>query len=117
MDKISELSQKLHATDQKIMDSLKPFFETEQITLIMSQLNTIYSIITKTEMRYQYSKDYRDAIDIIMGLIIGGRFINAKPKNTSPQNDFFQNDSPQKDSPNNNFSEDNFINNINEDKK
>jgi len=77
--KISELQKKLHEADQKVIESLKQFFKEEDIKLIVNQLNVLYSLISRTELRYQYSKDYRDALDIIMGLIIGGKFISSAP--------------------------------------
>ena len=79
-EKLNELQRKLHEADQKVKESLKQFFDDDQIQLIMHQLNITYNLISKTEMRYQYSKDFRDAIDIIMGLIIGGKFILTEPK-------------------------------------
>ena len=84
MEKISDLQQKLKETDKKIIESLKQFFNDDQIKIIVSQLNVLYDIISRTELRYQYSKDYRDAIDIIMGLVIGGKFLGEDKVNLNP---------------------------------
>ena len=84
MDKISELQQKLKEADKKVIESLKQFFNDNQIKIIINQLNILYNIISRTELRYQYSKDYRDAIDIIMGLIIGGKFLGEENTNLNP---------------------------------
>lgn len=75
MQKIKDLQKKLHAADAQINESLKQFFNDDQIALINKQLHVLYTVIAHTDGRYQYSKDYRDAIDTIMGLVIGGKMI------------------------------------------
>lgn len=80
-DKISQLQAKLRETDQTIIESLKNHFEDDQIAEINKQLHVLYAVIAHTEDRYKYSKDYRDAIDTIMGLVISGKFLlNDKRK-------------------------------------
>lgn len=75
MQKIKDLQRKLHAADAQINESLKQFFNDDQIALINKQLHVLYTVIAHTDGRYQYSKDYRDAIDTMMGLVIGGKMI------------------------------------------
>lgn len=75
MQKIKDLQKKLHAADAQINESLKQFFNDDQIALINKQLHVLYTVIAHTDGRYQYSKDYRDALDTIMGLVIGGKMI------------------------------------------
>ena len=103
-NKISELQKKLHEADKKVIESLKPFFKENEIQLIVKQLNVLYDVIARTELRYQYSKDYREALDIIIGLIIGGKFINAIPSNESLTQNPFNKSSPNNDSLNSNQS-------------
>lgn len=80
-DKISQLQAKLRETDQTIIESLKNHFEDDQIAEINKQLHVLYAVIAHTEDRYKYSKDYRDGIDTIMGLVISGKFLlNDKRK-------------------------------------
>lgn len=74
-ERIIQLQNKLRETDQVIIDSLKKHFQEEDINKINKQLHTLYAIIAHTEGRYQNSKDYRDAIDMIMGLVIAGKFL------------------------------------------
>lgn len=103
-NKISELQKKLHEADKKVIESLKPFFKENEIQLIVKQLNVLYDVIARTELRYQYSKDYREALDIIIGLIIGGKFIDAIPSNESLTQNPFNKPSSNNDSSNSNQS-------------
>ena len=61
--------------DQEILDSLKKYYEGEKLDLVKRQLDTLCFVLTHTEQRYQYSKDYREAMDTIMGLIVAGKFL------------------------------------------
>lgn len=89
-NKVPELQKRLQEADKKVIESLKQFFKDDEIKLIVKQLNVLYDIIARTELRYQYSKDYREALDIIIGLIIGGKFIDTVPSNLN-QNPFNNN--------------------------
>ena len=61
---------------EKIYKQLEQKYKDDQLILIKKQVKLIFDIIQQTEKKYQYSKDYREAIDIILGLIISGKFLN-----------------------------------------
>ena len=61
---------------EKIYKQLEQKYKDDQLILIKKQIKLIFDIIQQTEKKYQYSKDYREAIDIILGLIISGKFLN-----------------------------------------
>lgn len=58
-----------------IYKNLEQKYKDEQLILIKKQVKLLFDIIQQTEKKYQYSHDYREAIDIILGLIISGKFI------------------------------------------
>lgn len=58
-----------------IYKNLEQKYKDEQLILIKKQVKLLFDVIQQTEKKYQYSHDYREAIDIILGLIISGKFI------------------------------------------
>lgn len=60
---------------RKIYNSLDKRFKDDQLDLVKRQVEVLFALIEQTENTYRYSKDYRDAIDIVLSLIVGGKFI------------------------------------------
>ena len=70
-----KLLEKLNELDKTIIDALRKKYNEQEIEIITRQLQVMYKVIAKTELKYQHSTDYREALDMIMNLIVAGQLL------------------------------------------
>ena len=78
MDEIKQIvdnKQRKIRLDDQILKSLETHYSGEKLELIKRQLDSLFELLEVTETRYKYSKDYRDGIDSMIGLIISGKML------------------------------------------
>ena len=74
-NKVNTEKRKKIRLDDKILKSLEAHYSGERLELVKRQLDSLFELLEVTEVRYQYSKDYRDGIDSMIGLIISGKML------------------------------------------
>ena len=61
--------------DQSTIEILSKYYQGEKLEKVKKHMETILDLINTNANRYSFSKDYKDAIDHVIGLIIVGKFL------------------------------------------
>ena len=61
--------------DDETVALLSKYYQGERLNTIKRQMNTILSLINTNVNRYNYSKDFKDAVDYTIALITAGKFL------------------------------------------
>lgn len=61
--------------DDETIALLSKYYQGDTLNCIKRQINAILGLININTNRYNYSKDYKDAIDYIIALITAGKFL------------------------------------------
>ena len=61
--------------DESTIALLSKYYQGERLAQIKRQMKTILDLINVNVNRYNYSKDYKEAIDHVIALLTAGRFL------------------------------------------
>ena len=63
--------------DESTIQLLSKYYKDDKLEEVKHHMAVILDLINTNTNRYNFSKDYKDAIDHVIGLIIAGKFLKA----------------------------------------
>ena len=61
--------------DESTIELLSKYYQGDRLNMIKRQMSAIINLINVNVNRYNYSKDYKDAVDHMIALITAGKFL------------------------------------------
>lgn len=61
--------------DESTIELLSKYYQGDRLNMIKRQMSAIINLINVNVNRYNYSKDYKDAVDHTIALITAGKFL------------------------------------------
>lgn len=61
--------------DDTTIEILSKYYQGDRLNMIKRQMNAILGLINVNVNRYNYSKDYKDAVDYMIALITAGKLL------------------------------------------